>query len=351
MSPTSGFTAALRRHPRRVLAGALAVMVLEVAFVLSAALQRPPSLVFSVALASDMVLLGALASWASGAVRRWELSPGKGLRAAALGVLVFSGVTRALGIPGQGLILQLILAAEASLACFVLVSLFRAVRQGADFWRELRLLLASAVPGPVAGAVVMELRLLHAAAQSLTRRPLRTPVPSATVFPPMAASSSGWIIPFVLIASVMELGAAHALLYALAPGHPWAHALTLAVHVYGVLWLAGERRLLWASAHRLEDQALVLHLGLRWSARIPYALVTRALPLRSDLDRRQVRTRRRRDSARVTPFDAPNVHLCLEAPVEVITFFGLRKRVQHIDLFVDRPGVFLAELEHRRCSP
>jgi hypothetical protein len=351
MSPASGFTAALRRHPHRILVGTLAVMVLEVPFVLLSALQRPSSLVLSVALASDMVLLGALALWASGGAHRWELSPGKGLRAAAVGVLVFSGVTRALGIPGLGLLVPLVLAAEATLACLVLVSLFRALRQGADFWGELRRLLASALSGPAAGFVVMELRLLHAAAQSLLRRPLRAPEPSATVFPPMAASSSGWLIPFLLIASVMELGAAHALLYALAPGHPWAHAVTLGVHVYGVLWLIGERRLLWASAHRLEPEALVLHLGMRWSARIPYALVTRALPLRNDIERRQVRTRRRRDSARVTPFDPPNVHLCLEGPVEVSTFFGLRRRIQHIDLFVDRPDVFLAELKSRQCLP
>lgn len=88
--------------------------------------------------------------------------------------------------------------------------------------------------------------------------------------------------------------------------------------------------------------------GLRCSARIPYALITRALPLRSDMDRHRVRPPRRRDSARVTPLDPPNVHLCLEAQVEVSTLFGLRRRVQHFNLFVDRPDAFLAALESQR---
>jgi hypothetical protein len=350
MSPASDFASALRSNPRRVLAGVLAVMVLETAVVLLSALQRPPTLVLSVALASDLVLLGALAVWASGGVRRWGLTPGKGLRAAALGVLVFSGVMRVLGIPGPALLLPLALAAEATLACVVLLSLLRAVRQGGDFWAEVQRRLGSVLPRTATVVLVTELRLLHAAAQSLLRRPLRTPEPSATVFPPMAASSSGWLIPFLLIVSVMELGAAHALLHAMAPGHLWAHVLSLAVHGYGLLWLVGERRLLWASAHRLEDEALVLHLGLRWSARIPYALITRALPLRSDMDRRRVRTPRRRDSASVTPLDPPNVHLCLEADVELSTLFGLRRRVRHLDLFVDRPDAFLAALEARRSE-
>jgi hypothetical protein len=348
MSPASGFATTLRRHPRRVLAGVLAMMVAEIAVVLLSALQHPSTLVLSVALASDLVLLGALAVWASGGVRRWELTPGKGLRAAALGVLVFSGVTRALGIPGPALLLPLALAAEATLACVILLSFLRAVRQGGDFWGDVQRRLGSVLPRAATVVLVTELRLLHAAAQSLLRRPLRTPEPSATVFPPMAASASGWLIPFILIASVMELAAVHALLHALAPGRLWTHALTLGVHVYGVLWLVGERRLLWGSAHRLEDDALVLQLGLRWSARIPYGVIARALPLRSDMDRRRVQTPKRRGSASVTPFDPPNVHLCLDAEVEVSTFFGLRRRVRHLDLFVDRPDAFLAALETRR---
>jgi hypothetical protein len=348
MSPASGLTAALRRHPRRVLAGVLAAMVVETAVVLIAALQHPPTHVLSVALGADMVLLTALTLWASGGVSRLGLTAGKSLRAAALGVLIFSAVTRVLELPSHGLLLPLALAAEATLACVVLLSLVRAVRQGGDFWGHLQHRLATALPRPAVNLLLTELRLLHGAAQSLLRRPLHPPEPSATVFPPMAASSSGWFIPFVLMASVMELPVAHGLLHAFAPGHLWAHVLILAVHVYGVVWLVGERRLLWASAHRLEEDALVLHLGLRFSGRIPYSAITRVLPLRSDLDRSQVRTPKSRGTAQVTPLDPPNVHLCLDAEVEASTFFGLRRRVRHIDLFVDRPEDFIAALEARR---
>jgi hypothetical protein len=350
MSPGSGLTAALRRHPRWVLAGVLGVMVLETAVVLLSALQHPPTLVLSVALGADLVLLTALALWASGGVRSLGLSAGKVVRAAVLGVLIFSAVTRALELPSHGLVLPLALAAEATLACAVLLSLVRVFRRGGDFWSEVQRSLSTALPPPLASILIAELRLLHAAAQSLLRRPLCAPEPSVSVFPPMAASSSGWFVPLILIVSMMELPAAHALLHAVAPGHLWAHAVLLAVHIYGVLWLVGERRLMWGSAHRLEEDALVLHLGLRFSARIPYSLIVRALPLRSDLDRSRVKTPGGRGSAQVTPLDPPNVHLCLDADVEAATFFGLRRRVRHLDLFVDRPEDFLAALEARRSS-
>jgi hypothetical protein len=333
-----------------VLAGVLGVMVLETAVVLLSALRSPPTLVLSAALAADLVLLAAFALWASGGVRRLGLSGSKGLRAAALGVLIFSAVTRALELPSQGLLLPLALAAEATLACVVLLSLVRVLRQGGDLWGEVQRRLITVLPQPVANFVTTELRLLHAAAQSLLRHPLRAPKPSATVFSPMAASSSGWFMPFILIVSMMELPAAHVLLHALAPGHLWGHVLLLGIHVYGVLWLVGERRLMWSSAHRLEEEALVLHLGMRFSARIPYSLIIRALPLRFDLDRGRVRTPKGSGSAQVTPFDPPNVHLCLDADVEATTFFGLRRRIRHLDLFVDRPEVFLAELEARRSA-
>jgi hypothetical protein len=185
----------------------------------------------------------------------------------------------------------------------------------------------------------------------LLRQPLRTPESSSTVFVPMRESRSGWFLPFIALATLVEGAAVHVLLYVLVPGSGWVQAGLIALNVYGLLWLMGERRLLWQSAHRLEAQALELELGMRFSASIPYAKVTRVLPLRTDAERRSVQNPKGPKNPRATPLDEPNVHLCLSEPVTYTTFFGLTRQAQHLDLFVERPEAFLAALSERMGRP
>ncbi len=189
---------------------------------------------------------------------------------------------------------------------------------------------------------------LVAAVATLLRRPLRTPESSATVFVPMVESRSGWFLPFLAMATVVEGTAVHVLLYVLVPGSGWLQAVLLALNAYGLLWLMGDRRLMWQSAYRLEAETLELELGLRFSASIPYGKVTRVLPLRTDAERRSVQPPKGPKNPRVTPLDEPNVHLCLSEPVTSTTYFGLTKQVQHLDLFVERPEAFIAALTGRR---
>jgi hypothetical protein len=49
----------------------------------------------------------------------------------------------------------------------------------------------------------------------------------------------------------------------------------------------------------------------------------------------------------VTPFDPPNVHLCLAKPVAYRGLFGRKGELQHVDLFVDRPDEFVTAIDQR----
>jgi len=203
---------------------------------------------------------------------------------------------------------------------------------------SLRLVLAR---GPVRQG------LMGAAVAALLRRPLRAPGSSPTVFVPMAASRTGWMIPVVTLAMVVEGSAVHLLLYGLGARSPWLHGALLALNVYTLLWLVGDRRLMRQSAHRLEPEALELALGQRFAARIPYERLARVLPLRTDAERRSVRPRSGKKNPQVTPFEEPNVHLCLHEPVQASLFFGITRPVQHLDLFVERPEEFITALGER----
>ncbi|MFN7130484.1 MAG: hypothetical protein ACK4N5_00280 [Myxococcales bacterium] len=303
--------------------------------------ERPALL--AAALAADVVLIAAVAYWRSGE----RLAPQRLVRAAALGVVLFVAASRLLGLPFSGPLLPLAATLELGLAFLLARAIVRGVR-GEALWTGLRTSLGAHVPPGAAAWLVSELRIVHAFVGWALRRPVPVPAPSATVYLPMRASRSAWVVPFVAIASVVELLAAHALLLHFAPGHPWAHVLVAALHGYTLMWLVGDRRLLLASSHRLEDAALVLELGLRFEARVPWSRVRRVLRLRDDRDRKAVQPKDgSRNPAATPPLDPPNVHLCFSGRVEARGLFGLPKTIEHLDLFVERPEEFVAELERR----
>jgi len=330
-----------------ILVGALALIVAEVVvFTLLSLRQEVPRLVH-LAVAADVVLFTAAALWLVGGPRRAGLSAGKALRAAVVGVVLFSVSLRVVGVPASNMLLGLALAAEAALAAVVLVGLARALRRPGDTWVRLREALRESLPTPVAEVAFGEVRLMGAMAATLLRQPLLAPESSSTVFVPMAASRTEWLIPVVTLAMLVEGTAVHLLLYALGARGAWLHGLLLALNSYTVLWLMGDRRLMRQSAHRLESEALELSLGLRFSARIPYEKLARVLPLRTDAERRSVQPRGGKKNPSVTPFEEPNVHLCLHEPVRATLFFGITRQVEHLDLFVERPEEFIAALVER----
>jgi hypothetical protein len=332
---------------RGILLGALALIVTEVVVITLLALRREVPRLVHLAVIADVVLFTAAALWLVGGPRAAGLSAGKALRGAVVGVVLFSMGLRVAGVPTSDMLLGLAVAAEAALAVVVLMGLVRAPRQPGDTWGRLRQELRERLPAPMAEVVFGEVRLAGAVVAALLRRPLLAPESSPTVFVPMAASRTEWVIPVVTLAMVIEGTAVHLLLYGLGARGEWLHGVLFALNAYTLLWLVGDRRLMRQSAHRLEPEALELSLGLRFSARIPYEKLARVLPLRTDAERRSVQPRGGGKNPRVTPFEEPNVHLCLHEPVRATLFFGLARQVEHLDLFVERPAEFIAALAER----
>lgn len=326
------------------------VLVAETLLILGISASRnwtQPALL--VGLGLDILLISALLIvWPirrEGGVRPLSLTVPKAVRAVGLGVAVAALGMRWLGLPLKALA-ALAASAELLLAGLVMLALARvALKRGhGDLWARVREQLSPALPRPVLELALLEFRLMGAAFATLFRRPL--PEVPKDAFTTTQRGTYGLMIGALAVVSVMEMAAVHALLVVYLPGRPLVHALLGTVHVYGILWLLGDRRLMLASWHRVEDDALALNLGLRFQARIPYERISRIVFLRDDRERRSVQPRRGRNP-RATPLESANVHLCLDRPLSFTTYFGIRRPVEHLDLYVDQPEAFIAALAAR----
>jgi hypothetical protein len=166
-----------------------------------------------------------------------------------------------------------------------------------------------------------ELRLLAAAFRS--RSPL-PPLPGC--FTTTRTSRMNQLLVTIVVLTLFEAPALHLVL------HGWpTHLIVLGLHVYGFLWLLGDARLMRESGHRLGN-ALEIHLGARKRGLIPYAQIHSAR-LISDGKR-----------GGITPFDPPNVEVELKAPATLTGYFGLRRTLSTLRLYVDEPERFVAQL-------
>ncbi len=323
--------------PLEVLAvGALAVRTPHAAQWLRAGLIADLLVVVVVALVLEARRAGGLGA----------LSPANLLRAASLGVVIFAALDRLLGTSALGSALALVALCELSLVGLQVASLGRALRAvraalargGADRWWR----ATEAVEGAssLSRAVVMEACVHAAWLRALRRRPI---APADAAFGATATSSYPSLVVGIIVASALELPAVHLLLSArLGPGHAGTHLAVLALHLYSIAWLLGDRRLLAESAHTVEAGALVLRLGLRASGRVPLGAITKAhrLPPPDPFAPRK----RERGLLRVTPLDPPNVRLELAEPITIRTLLGMRRQARTLELYVDEPERLCAAL-------
>lgn len=337
----------LRPRAHSVLVAAFtAVLGAEVIAVWCAAPRFPQLDWFRAGLAADCTLLTGVALAAGGGPRRLGVTAHRVLRLSAWTVIAVSLAGLLLGVPVRALLGPVSIALEGAVAAVAVGAVIAARRDGQNATSAIREVLRSAFGPWVAELVATELTLLALAARTLSLRPVRAPLASGTVFPPMAGSQSGFIVPFVALATLAEMGAVHTGIAARWPGHAWIHAALISVNVYGLLWVIGDRRAMQESAHVLGEDGLRIALGLRWSGVIPYSQITRALALDGDVARKRVQPKSGRNPS-VTPFDPPNLHLCFSEPVVLRGLLGMRRTVQHLDLFVDRPEVLVAALKAR----
>ncbi len=322
----------------------------EAAAIVSAYARQPSRAVLLVALGCDAVLLPAMAlaflARRAGGWRALGISGRALVRAVAIGGVLAGVAARAAGAPVGALFFGVVAAAELTLVGMIALAIARGLssfRSDPDAaWSALSARLSRVVPPVAAEAALSEIRLLGAAARAIARRPLR-PL-AGERYSALRTSQSGFIVPLAVILTCVEMPAVHAALFAwLGGGHWGVHAAEIGLNAYGILWIAGDRRLMQESAHRLTARGLELSLGLRWRGEIPYSAMRDVIRL--DPGKRPPPDALTRA---VTPYDAPNVHLCLARPVEIAKYFGLRRKVQHLDFYLDDPDAFVDALV-RHC--
>jgi len=122
--------------------------------------------------------------------------------------------------------------------------------------------------------------------------------------------------------------------------HPVVAWTTSAIGGYAVLWLVGQDRATSARAISIEPDHLVLHAGLRLTARVAWSLVASAEVV--SWDARPARASGYLDATR--PVD-PNIVIGFRAPVVITGAFGVRRSVRRVGLCVDDPEGLRAAID------
>jgi hypothetical protein len=129
------------------------------------------------------------------------------------------------------------------------------------------------------------------------------------------------------------------------------HLLSGLGAAYSVVWLLGDRWLLRGAHHVLSETCLDLQIGARASARIPLASIEDVRLLRESAEQwRKKHGLRHADTVSITPFDKPNLVVCLTPDVHCeITHHGLaRDAVRYVFLYLDHPTQLLNAFAKRR---
>lgn len=203
---------------------------------------------------------------------------------------------------------------------------------GMDLYDALRESSCSVVGSVAGGALAYETTLLYYAAAGWFRSPelgdgAFTVHRNVAYVPLMVA---------VMIAVVVETVAVHLLLRLWSPVAAW---VMTAISLYTLIWLIGDVHAVRQRPIRVQDGMLHLRLGLRWDAKIPLALIKSVETPGNDEHSGG------RQNLKAVLFGAPNLRLVLSEPVRAVGFYGIRRKVQSIDLHVDDPGGLTAALQ------
>jgi hypothetical protein len=113
----------------------------------------------------------------------------------------------------------------------------------------------------------------------------------------------------------------------------------VALSIYTIVWLVRDYRAVGARPVLLKPQTLEFHLGNRWTATIPRALIERA-------EAATWRNTPEQDPAHLNaarPGD-PNVIVRFREPIEVKGLYGLRKRITSFSMRIENVQSILERL-------
>jgi hypothetical protein len=109
--------------------------------------------------------------------------------------------------------------------------------------------------------------------------------------------------------------------------------------VWGALWIVGDMHATRLRPLRLAQGGLVIELGIRWRAFVPYDAIRSVAPAASP--------RRGPLTLRATVVGAADVHMQLRRPLEARGLLGRTKQFDEILLSADRPEAFTEALRAR----
>ncbi len=337
-----------RRHRLLLLAIAGAIPALLLAITHLPLSLDDLRLVYTAAIA-DIVIFGGGALWWVARRRggfsalsvRWT----RVVRGVLIAVALLGLAARLSGVPLTLWMLAPLFVIEGLIGLTVWRAVYRGWRTGSGTgWDRIEQGLAERLGPVLAAAAVGEVRIVGAALRSLTRRPLRRP--------PATHSAAGTTWRTVAIAltlvTVAEGVALHVVLAAFDITHAGLHGLLAALHVWGVLWLLGDLRLMGETGHRITADGVQIELGLRGRATIPMAHITAVEERELEPPDRLIGERWPDHLVPVTAGEPPNITLHLDREATVRGLFGSARRGTAIALYLEDPAAFAAAIAGRR---
>jgi hypothetical protein len=320
-----------------------AVLVAELAAVHSAAYRRNPDLV-SLAVTFDLTIVLPLLHYFL-LVRRRHLPSLTLLPAFALGAATAQAILpRGSQAPLELLRFVLPLVELASLALLVgrlrtVIRHWRALRADTPYALEaLRGALRRGLGPVLGGALGTEAVLMGAAVLGWVRR--FRPRPGEQAYSCHRETGWGAILLALVLLILPESLISHVLLR---QWSPVAAVVWTSLELYGVVWLLGDYQMLRLQPLVLDRQVLHVRTGLRWSVDLPLATIAEATAA-------PPATRPEERGLSLAFRGEPNVTMRLHEPVAVHGLFGRRPLASRLELRVDEPERFLADLTRRRAE-
>lgn len=193
-------------------------------------------------------------------------------------------------------------------------------------------------PRAIAPFMACEIAIVLAFFRQIRRKPLPHDA-SETAFSTMKTSHYFMMLMLVLVLSFIEIPIAHVLVRKFMDGtaETVTHSVIAFLHIYSLLWIFGEYRLLAETQHHIDAQGIQLHFGLRVRGTIPYDAIDEIVVMGPGQGRPE-----KDGILKVVTLDTPNVFVHLKRKVTFVRLFGFKKATDELHLYVDEPDAFVA---------
>ena len=155
-------------------------------------------------------------------------------------------------------------------------------------------------------------------------------------------SGYGTVVTAILVAMGVELIGLHLLLYLWQPVAAW---VMTALSAYGIVWIVGDLQAVRHRPIRIEDDALLVRIGLRWTVRVPFAQIQAVYPAG-----KKPPARKATGYLNAVLVGKPTHLVVCTEPVMAQGLYGMQKRVTTIGFALDDTAAFDAMLKIRYAA-